>query len=335
MIKFTYGSQEWPYLTVTPRQSRDYYESAKYVVYRMRFEGGNNPVLINCYGDALSDAEGWKINIDPVEGEWTEYFFDARVLLEFFDNYSENRLVWYATQGTPGTVYIDDVYCVWEAADIEISTQNCKLADVPEEGILLEASSEAYTGEYEYIVKELDAFGNETGDNLASGNRFMPEKTANYLIIARPSDPSYTGEARKTIVVNADKFISLSGDILPVDPIAGDEISIPTGQVSDGIEILPQQVSLSALYKGVPVEIKNGCVYSFCLGDFVADVFLGRMRPRYPGSGSQEKSRIESRRGRVVRRSRSARGEYCHQRRCRVAGRIRRGKRRFETHFQG
>lgn len=258
VIKFTYGSQEWPYLTVTPRQSRDYYESAKYVVYRMRFEGGNNPVLINCYGDALSDAEGWKINIDPVEGEWTEYFFDARVLLEFFDNYSENRLVWYATQGTPGAVYIDDVYCVWEAADIEISTQNCKLADVPEEGILLEASSEAYTGEYEYIVKELDAFGNETGDNLASGNRFMPEKTANYLIIARPSDPSYTGEARKTIVVNADKFISLSGDILPVDPIAGDEISIPTGQVSDGIEILPQQVSLSALYNGVPMEIKNG-----------------------------------------------------------------------------
>lgn len=132
VIKFTYGSQEWPYLTVTPRQSRDYYESAKYVVYRMRFEGGNNPVLINCYGDALSDAEGWKINIDPVEGEGTEYFFDARVLLEFFDNYSENRLVWYATQGTAGTVYIDDVYCVWEAADIEISTQNCKLADVPE-----------------------------------------------------------------------------------------------------------------------------------------------------------------------------------------------------------
>lgn len=268
VLKFTYGTQEWPYLTVLPRQAIEYYGSAKYVVFRMRFEGGSNPILINCYGDAQSDAKGWKINIDPVEGEWREYRFDARVFLNYFDDFTENRLVWYATQHTPGTIYIDEIYCAWEA-DIEIETESCRLTEVPEDGLLLKAAADGYDGGYEYTVKELDSAGQEIGENLAQGDRFFPDKTANYMITARPADTSFIGEAKKQIVINAEKFIRLSGEVAPANPMAGDEITVPAGQVSDGVEVLGEEVTLTATYNGKPAEILNGAFVPAISGKLV------------------------------------------------------------------
>lgn len=269
VIKFTYGSQEWPYLTVLPRQAKEYYEGAKYVVFNMRFESNGNPVLVNCYGDAQSQANGWKINLPAVENEWREYRYDARVFLKFFDDFSENRLVWYATGGKdkPGVVYIDDICCIWEA-EISIENESCRLKDVPADGMALSAVSTEYGGEYVYTVKEVNAQGVAIGENLAEGGKFLPTKSGNYTITATPADNSYTSTATKTITIKEDKEIILSGD-LPSQSAAGTAITVPSGSVTDGESTLGDEVLFTATYNGSTVTVTGGTVTPQYSGELV------------------------------------------------------------------
>lgn len=257
VVKYDYHAQ-WPFFTFTPRMEKEFYAEDDYLVLRMCFAGGDNPVLQETHFgnfDAASGLIDYNQTITtPADGDWRYYVFEIDTLLDLFDRFTTDnygvRIWWTANSASGnGTIYIDEIFTA-KQLQVNFGLEETYDYDQTQAVTINGVAVGAEDAELSYKV----TLPNGSVTDVAQGGTLDLIGGGNYTVKATCSDPRYQGEAEFTFTVTGGKTLTFEN--LPESAEAGTEITLAAkamnGDMEDDVPVV-----FSVQLEGKPVSVEE------------------------------------------------------------------------------